>query len=514
MASLRLQPPDPLDFRSPDGWVKWKRRFEQYRIASGLATENDDRQISTLLYCMGEEAEAVLLSTNISAADRKKYENVMLKFDEFFKVRRNVIFERARFNRRVQKEGESADQFITALYELIETCEYGDLKGEMLRDRIVVGLRDTTLSERLQLDPDLTLEKAKRTARQKEAVNEHRQELQGDGTKPNPIVVEEVRSGGPAGARGGFAGVTGGSSKQGGASRRKGGNQCQRCGNNHTRSEQCPARNATCFQCHRKGHFGSQCFSKTVATTTEDTSLDTAFLGHLGSPWESSWTATIQLDDHLVLFKMDTGAEVTAISEREFQSLQLKQLEKPNKLLLGLTCQALNVIGQFRGTLSHKEKATQETIFVIRALKTNLLGLPAIKSLQLVQRIDVLEESTRDIERRFPKVFSGLGNLGDPYEIKLKEGARPYALYTPRNVSIPYRAQVGRELDRMQQMGVIERVEEPTQWCAGMVVVPKKSGEVRMCRYEASQCKCTSRSLSNTHGRRDTGTVVGNISIQ
>ena len=91
-----------------------------------------------------------------------------------------------------------------------------------------------------------------------------------------------------------------------------------------------------------------------------------------------------------------------------------------------------------------------------------------------------MEESTRDIERRFPKVFSGLGNLCDPYEIKLKEGARPYALYTPRNVSIPYRAQVGRELDRMQQMGVIERVEEPTQWCAGMVVVPKKSGEVRI----------------------------------
>ena len=44
--------------------------------------------------------------------------------------------------------------------------------------------------------PDLRLQKAKRAARQKEAVKEHRQKLQGDGTKPNPIVVEEVRSGG------------------------------------------------------------------------------------------------------------------------------------------------------------------------------------------------------------------------------------------------------------------------------------------------------------------------------
>ena len=83
--------------------------------------------IARSVLCTGEEADAVILTTTISDADRKKYENVMLKFDEFFKVRRNVIFERARFNRRVQKEGESADQFITALYELIETCEYGDL---------------------------------------------------------------------------------------------------------------------------------------------------------------------------------------------------------------------------------------------------------------------------------------------------------------------------------------------------------------------------------------------------
>ena len=45
-------------------------------------------------------------------------------------------------------------------YGLIETCEYGGLRDEMLRDRIVVGIRDTGLSERRQLDPELTLEKA------------------------------------------------------------------------------------------------------------------------------------------------------------------------------------------------------------------------------------------------------------------------------------------------------------------------------------------------------------------
>ena len=37
----------------------------------------------------------------------------------------------------------------------------GGLKEEMIRDRIVVGIRDQALSERLQVDPALTLEKAK-----------------------------------------------------------------------------------------------------------------------------------------------------------------------------------------------------------------------------------------------------------------------------------------------------------------------------------------------------------------
>ena len=33
----------------------------------------------------------------------------------------------------------------------------------------------------------------------------------------------------------------------------------------------------------------------------------------------------------------------------------------------------------------------------------------------------------------------------------------------------------------MEKEGVISKVTEPTTWCAGMVVVPKKSGNVRIC---------------------------------
>lgn len=55
---------------------------------------------------------------------------------------------------------------------MIECCNYGDLKEEMLCDRIVVGIWDLSLSEKLQTDPDLTLEKAKTMVRQKEGSSE------------------------------------------------------------------------------------------------------------------------------------------------------------------------------------------------------------------------------------------------------------------------------------------------------------------------------------------------------
>ena len=90
MATVRLQTPEQFDFKNPDSWKRWKCRFEQFRVASGLDKENESRQVSTLLYCMGEDAESVLTSTGISDTDKEKYKPVVSKLDEFFKVRKNT----------------------------------------------------------------------------------------------------------------------------------------------------------------------------------------------------------------------------------------------------------------------------------------------------------------------------------------------------------------------------------------------------------------------------------------
>ena len=170
MAQLRLQPPEPFNFWNPDDWLRWKQRFERFRVASGLASSDAVQQISTLLYCIGEEAEAVLTSTNIIAEGREQYDTVVTKF-EFFRSTTKYHLWTGTINRRHQQEGETAEQYIMELYRLAENCDYGPLKDEMIRD--------ATLSQQLQLDAELTLDKAKTKVHQREAVGEQQKELKG-----------------------------------------------------------------------------------------------------------------------------------------------------------------------------------------------------------------------------------------------------------------------------------------------------------------------------------------------
>ena len=127
---------------------------------------------------MGETAEDVMTSTDISEDNRKQFDSVIAKFDSFFKIHKNVIFEHARLNRCSQEDGESAEEFITSLYQLVENCEYGALPDQMIHERNVAGIRDQALFQRMQLDPDLTLERAKTLSYQREAVREHQEILE------------------------------------------------------------------------------------------------------------------------------------------------------------------------------------------------------------------------------------------------------------------------------------------------------------------------------------------------
>ena len=363
MASFRLEPPESFDFSKPDGWNRWKRRFDQFRVASGLAKEDDAKQVSTLLYCLGEGAEDTLSSTNISRKDRESYGAVVKKLDDYFGVRRNVIFERARFNRRDQLEGETADEYIATLFSLAENCEYGGLKDELIRDRLVVGIRDETLSRQLQLDPELTLQKTTKSIRQREAVKDQQQSLK----QSSDADSNSERDKGDINA---MKTKKGHQPTQRPYRQRK----CFFCGGYPHPREKCPARNSICFACQKQGHHASVCRSKQIEQIQVhcENEEEGLFVDIIGKRLDKAWFAHM-LCKHNICFKLDTGAEVTTISQETYQQLGTTPLNKPSKVLYGAGNQPLDVMGQFPGILSHKELHSQQTIFVIKNLKTNVV---------------------------------------------------------------------------------------------------------------------------------------------
>ena len=204
------------------------------------------------------------------------------------------------------------------------------------------------------------------------------------------------------------------------------------------------------------------------------------------STWEREKASTVhslglwEIKARPVNLQIDTGAEVTVITELMWKEIGQPTLSPSDRTLRGPDSHILPVRGKFTGTLRNNTQEAEEEIFVVKELSKPLLGRPAIEQLGLIRRVAVVNKQGPPAEQ-FPSLFQGLGKLEGEYTIQLQDGAKPFALSTPRRVAIPLLKSVKQELQRMENLGVIARVEQPTDWCAGMVVVPKANGKVRIC---------------------------------
>ena len=153
-------------------------------------------------------------------------------------------------------------------------------------------------------------------------------------------------------------------------------------------------------------------------------------------------------------------------------------LRKPGTSLCGPDRTPLKVLGEALLTLTYKGRCCTQPVYIVKNMKNNLLGLPAIKALNLLSHVESID---KNIISQYASLFTGLGTFAREYKIQLKPNSQPFALSTPRNIPLALRPKVQAELQRMEGLGVISRVSEPTPWCAAMMVVPKASGAVRIC---------------------------------
>ena len=100
MASFQFTCPENFDFKKPELWEKWFTRFQRFRSASGLHESDEEVQVNTLLYSMGSEDGDILTTLKLTDAKKKKWKDVTEALGKYFIPKRNVVYERAKFNKR------------------------------------------------------------------------------------------------------------------------------------------------------------------------------------------------------------------------------------------------------------------------------------------------------------------------------------------------------------------------------------------------------------------------------
>ena len=500
--SLLFTPPEPFSFVAAD-FEAWLNRFERYRSITGLASKDEDIQISTLIYSMGPQAEEAFAALKLSIADAAKYDKVKKAFKDFYIPKANIIFERAKFNLRVQEQGESVDAFISDLHTIATKCKYGDLKDELIRDRIVVGIRDAKLSERLQMDDQLTLSAVIAKAKQAELVQgqqqvvRHSSEQASSKVKDSEIAnVQRKNKYKPkhnpnnTGNKQSFANSNTSNAKP--LSQ-----PCSKCGFAVHNSGVCPAKSVRCRKCSKFCHYAKLCNGSQKSSGVHGIHFDKDddsvpfFIGSVVKESKpcKQWTINALVGKKKktkVNFYLDCGADVTCLPAKSY-STQWGPLdsEVSTVKLRGPAGSLLKVTGRVRTHLKCNDKECSAFLYFVDGLQRPLLGRPEIECLDIL-RVAGIKCDESPIERKkwinqFPSVFSGLGKLKCPYTITLKEGAVPFSCSVPRRVSLPLLSKVETALNKMVAQGVIERVSDPTDWCAPMVVVPKpQTGEVRI----------------------------------
>ena len=138
-------------------WNEYSEQMDQFFAANDITTDTKKRSI--FLSSCGQKCYTLLrslLSPTLPSS---------LTFDQLTKALKthqhpppSVTMERFNFYKRDRKPGESIAQYVACLRKLCEYCQFGESLNDMIRDRLVCGVNEDIIQQRLLSEATLTLE--------------------------------------------------------------------------------------------------------------------------------------------------------------------------------------------------------------------------------------------------------------------------------------------------------------------------------------------------------------------
>lgn len=422
-----FRPPDPLvlDGNISENWKRFSQKFKLFTKATGLDEKDEEKQVACFLSLVGDDGLDLFNSFTFQPGKDKVLSEIVKKFEVHCAPQKNVIFERAKFNTIVQKEGQSFDSFLTELRKAVKTTEY-PIQDEMIRDRIVIGLRDTADKEKLMREASLTLTKAINYCRAKETSKDQVKMLDNE-SRVDAIKASTSRS----------------------VMKKDSNKSCNKCGYKHKFENKCPATGKTCAKCQGRDHFAKVCRNKNQVKkkvhsllqeeeSGDETGSDYEFFvssvdkidQEKRSSKETMWTTEIQVNGKTVTFKLDTGAEVSTLPLDVLKKIAPDvSVRKTNITLMsyGDPNFKLRCVGEVVLSCKVKERKEKVSFVVVNAKnQMPLLGLQECLKLNLIRKVDslskkVLFKTLDDVVNNYSQVFEGLGKFQTQHHITLNQ---------------------------------------------------------------------------------------------
>lgn len=461
---------NPLNFEGnlAENFRKFKQAFEIYMRAADKNEKSDDVKVAILLNIMGEEGVEIFNNLKLTEAEKKNYEKVMQQFELYMNPKKNIIYGSFKFYSKDQQKNENFDHFLLELKTLSKTCEFAEPEG-MVRDRIVLGINDKQLQEKLLTFEELPLDKCVNLCRSHEITKSQVKILQ-EGAKEISIDAVKKRFG----------------QKNDAKEMEKEEYWCRRCRRKHE-FKKCPAYGKQCENCGELNHFKIAC--RVNGAKTEEVQVVQDEVGEFFVGSSEEWTVNVEIGDMKIDFKIDTGAEVSILKKEDFKKVayktpQLKQkLQRTEIVLEAYGGAKIKPIGSIMLECSVGKQKCNVQFLIVDSKSKSVLGLRECKALNLVRMVNSIQNVYSNINDSVNvnnDIFKGFGKFKDQLHITLKQEA-VLVVNPPRRISLGIRSRLKTLLEEMENKQIITKVNEPLQWVRNLVIIEKPNGTLRLC---------------------------------